>query len=141
MPKAPAVAGVEPLGQRADTMDRADGLPERQRTVSADDRRMPPFGVDQCNTGGYQPALEQSRKRHARGLTLRHERCEPRLGQGRGYGDALLGRGGIFGFPLNAYESPPQLASNRSGRAGSTKRVQYKIVGLRRGKERTGQQR
>src|ERR1700677_3621460 len=111
MPKGPAVASVEPLGQRADTMDRADGLPEAQRTVSADDCAMPPFGAGRVNTGGYQPALDQSRKRHARGLTRRHERCERRLGQGRGFGGYLLGRGGIFGFPLNAYESPPQLAS------------------------------
>src|ERR1700691_2062804 len=141
MPKGPAVAGVEPLGQRADTMDRADGSPERKRTVSADDCRMPPFGVDQCNTGRYQPALEQGRKRDARGLTRSHERCERRFGQGRGFGDALLGGGGIFGLPLNPYESPLELASNRSGRTGSTKRIEYKIVGLRRGKDRARQQR
>ena len=121
-------------------MDRADGLSERQRTVGTNDGGMPPFGVDQRNAGRHQSPFQQRRKRYAGRLARCHERSERRFRQRFRFGDTPLGGAGIAGVALNADKPPPQLAGDRSSRAGSAKRVEYKIVGLRCGEDRAGQE-
>src|SRR5262245_1642376 len=47
MPEGPAVAGLEPLSERTDAVDRADRLAERDRAVGAHQRLHLALGVEQ----------------------------------------------------------------------------------------------
>src|SRR6185437_5391616 len=47
MPEGPAVAGIEPLRQRSNLVDRADTLANRYRAVGTHQRLVPFLGVDQ----------------------------------------------------------------------------------------------
>ena len=59
VPERPAVAGFEALCQRADAVNRTNGLAERDRAVGANERAMATFGVDQFRAGLDQAALDQ----------------------------------------------------------------------------------
>ena len=59
VPKSPAVAGLEPLRQSADPVDRADRLAECNCAVGAHQRPMPALGVDELYAGGEETALYQ----------------------------------------------------------------------------------
>ena len=61
MPKRPAVARFKSLRQRADAVDRADGLAQCKRAVGTNERAMPTLGVDETDPGRYQSALDQCR--------------------------------------------------------------------------------
>src|SRR6188474_3770472 len=89
MPEGPAVAGVEPLRERADAMDGAYFFAERDRAVRAHQRLVPLLGVDELRARRHEAAIDQRLERHARGVTRGEERNERWRFQRRYRRDAL----------------------------------------------------
>ena len=79
MPEGPAVAGVEALHQRADAVDRADCVAERNRAVGAHQRLVPgAWRRPAWRPAQIRPRSTSARERHARRLARGHERRERR---------------------------------------------------------------
>src|SRR4029077_2167085 len=104
VPEGPAVARLEALRQRADAVDRADRLAERDRAVGAYQRLHAALGVGELVARRDHAALEQRRERDARRLARGLETGERRLRQRFGRRDALDRRRRVAGVALDADE-------------------------------------
>src|SRR5580704_17114831 len=91
MPERPAVACFQTLSDRADTVDRTDGLAKGNRAVRAHERLVATLGVDELGAGRDQSALDQARERNPRRLAGGHERGKRLRRQRLGPRDALFG--------------------------------------------------
>src|SRR5207247_3376998 len=59
VPEGPAIAGAGALGDRADTVDRADLVAEHDGAVGADQSAVALLGIDQLGAGRNHAALDQ----------------------------------------------------------------------------------
>src|ERR1700726_4622652 len=133
VPEGPAVAGFEPLRDRADAVDRADHVAERDRAVRAHQGGVASSPGEEPRAGSDEPALDERRERNARRFARGLERLERRLRQRRDRRDALLRRARVTLLAFDADEGAAEAFGHRAGRAGAEERVEHQVARTRGG--------
>ena len=128
MPEGPAVAGFQPLRDRAHAMDRADLLAEHDRAVGAHQHLVALFGVHQIDAGRDQAALDQRGERHPRRLARGHERRNRRRLQRFDRGDSLHRGLRVIRIALDTDIPAAEFLRDRAGGAGAVERIEHQIV-------------
>src|SRR5262249_18458452 len=128
VPEGPAVAGLEPLRQRADAMDGANAFAQRNGAVGAHQRLHLALGVAETRARRDQSTLEQRRERHPRRLARGHERRERGRGQRLHPGDAPARGPRVGRIPLHPDEAAGEAPGHRAGGAGAAERVEHEVV-------------
>src|SRR5258707_15255497 len=79
VPEGPAVAGLQPLSQRADAMDRTNIVAERDGAVGAHQRLVAATGVENTGSGVDNTVLLHREERHPMPLTAGLDLADGRL--------------------------------------------------------------
>src|SRR5581483_7389799 len=132
VPESPAVAGLEPLRQRADAVNGTDAFAEADGAVGAHQRLVPALGVDEVLARQHQAALHQSGKGDARRLAGGFDRSQGFRRQRCDRSDAFARGLGISGIALDADKAAAELSRHRAGGAGAREGIEYEIVRPRR---------
>ena len=142
VPEGPAVAGVEPLHQRADAVDRADVVAGAERAVGAHLGLVAGAGVGEdrrrARSGRSRPACRRGRA--ARRACRARSRARRR---GAGTTAAMRARGGgdVVVLALDADEVAAEALGDGAGGAGAEERIEDDVAGLRRGEQDAMEQR
>src|SRR5690348_3076508 len=140
MPEGPAVAGLEPLCQCADPVDRANGPTESDGAVGTHQRRMTALGVDKARASRDEATLDECGEGDPRCLARGHERCQALCWQWLDRCDALARRCRVGSVALEPDEAAAQELGDRAGCSSSGEWIEHEVVGTRGGENHPREQ-